>query len=113
MSSLRHATLPVALVLAAGTLFGLVLWHCTPPPAPEVPPAPPVVLPPPQPQETPEEIRARKLAFINLLLPIIQAENRRLLDDRERLDKVEQVVLHSDELIGEEDFAWIKKLADD
>lgn len=112
MSSLRHATLPVVLTLATGALFGLVLWHCTPEPAPDVPPAPVVVLPPPEPQETAEQIRARKLAFINLLLPIIQAENRRLLDDRERLDRVEQVVLHSDELISEEDFAWIKHLAD-
>ncbi|MFZ5724504.1 MAG: glucosaminidase domain-containing protein [Pseudomonadota bacterium] len=92
-------------VLAGAGLFGAVLWHCTPVPAP-----PPVVMPLPTPGETPEEIAERKRLFIDLLLPLIRAENRRLLDDRARIDRIERELANEDD-ISREDFEWLKNMA--
>lgn len=97
-------------VLAGSALFAFVLWVATPPPAP--PPPPPVVLPAPSASETAEQILQRKKLFVDLLLPIIKEENRRLLTDRERITRIEQELTVDDE-ISRDDFEWIKQMAGD
>lgn len=108
MRAVASALAPIALafasVLILGGAFTAVLWHCTPEPAP------PIVLPAPTPGETPEQIAERKRLFISLLLPIIQAENRRLLVDRVRIDRIERELSSEDE-ISRDDFEWIKYMA--
>ena len=94
-------------ILAGSALFALVLWFATPPPPP-----PAVTLPTPTQTETPEQIRERKQLFIALLLPIIQAENKRLLTDRVRITRIEQELTVKDE-ISRDDFEWLKKMAGD
>lgn len=105
---------PLALALAAvaagGLLFAGVLWHCGTPPPPA--PPPPVVLPPPVKTETVEQIRERKKLFVALLLPLVQAENARLLVDRERINRIEQELAGEDD-ISREDFEWLKQMATD
>lgn len=105
---MRGARLLVALAglaLAVG-LFSTLLVYCTPP-APVA-----VVLPPPDPGETPEQIAERKRLFIALLLPIIQAENRRLLVDRARINRIEYELSSQDD-ISRDDFDWVKQMASD
>lgn len=104
---MRRGPLIVSLTaaLAGGLLFGGTLWYSTPEPSP-----PPVVLPPPPPGETPEQIAERKKLFIDLLLPGIQRENRRLLGDRLRIDRIERELSSEDE-ISRDDFEWLKQMA--
>lgn len=94
-------------MLAGSALFALVLWFATPPPPP-----PAMTLPAPTQTETPEKIRERKQLFIELLLPIIQAENKRLLTDRARITRIEQELTVKDD-IRRDDFEWLKKMAGD
>lgn len=94
-------------ILAGSALFALVLWFATPPPPP-----PAVTLPPLTQAETPEQIRERKQLFVALLLPIIQAENKRLLTDRVRITRIEQELTVKDD-ISRDDFEWLKKMAGD
>lgn len=107
----RHLPRLIAVLLSLAGLaaFVLLLRLATPPP---VPPPPPVVLPPPSPTETAEDILERKRLFIALLLPIIQAENRRLLTDRERITRIEGELANDDD-IGKDDFDWLKQMAGD
>lgn len=90
-------------------LFAAVLHVATPEP---VPPPPPIVLPPPSNTETADDILERKRLFTALLLPIIQAENRRLLKDRERITRIEGELTNEDD-ISKDDFDWIKQMAGD
>lgn len=99
--------LAAATLLLAG-LFGGVLWYATPAP---VPPPPPIVLPPPDPGETAEEIIERKRLFVALLLPIIKSENRQLLIDRARIDRIESELTNEDD-ISRDDFFWLKETAE-
>lgn len=101
--------LAIALFAAGLVAFSALLRIATPDP---VPPPPPVVLPPPTPTETAEQILERKRLFVSLLLPIIQAENRRLLEARERITRIESE-LANDEDIGKDDFDWLKQTAGD
>jgi len=106
----RLPVLIASLLFIAGLgAFVLLLRLATPEP---VPPPPPVVLPPPSPTETADQILERKRLFIALLLPVIQAENRRLLQARERISRIEQE-LANDEDIGKDDFDWLKQTAGD
>lgn len=108
----RQIVAVTAFVLVLGgsvALFSSLLAHCTPPPAP---PPPPVVLPPPVKAETIEQIRERKRLFVALLLPMVQAENARLLVDRERINRIEQELAGEDD-ISREDFEWLKQMATD
>lgn len=91
--------------------FVLLLQHATPAAIPPPAAPPPVTLPPPSPGETAREILERKRLFVALLLPVIQAENARLLTDRRRIARIEQELSHDDE-ISRDDFDWLKQLAE-
>lgn len=104
----RTAIIPVTATLLGAALFAGVLWHSTP--AAVSPP--PIVLPAPDPGETPEQIAERKRLFIALLLPIVQEENRQLLDDRKRINRIEGELASEDE-ISRDDFEWLKQIAED
>ncbi len=93
-------------ILAGSTLFAFVLWFAMPTPPP------PVTLPSPQQTESPAQILERKQLFIALLLPIVQAENKRLLIDRARITRIEQELTTEDD-ISRDDFEWLKKMAGD
>jgi Bax protein len=103
------AAIAVLLFITGLGAFVLLLRHATPEP---VPPPPPVVLPPPTPTETAEQIVERKRLFIALLLPVVQAENRRLLQARERISRIEHELANDDD-IGKDDFDWLKQTAGD
>lgn len=108
----RHSffLLPAALlVLLLGGALASVFFYCNcqqqPAKAVEE-----VQLPPPSSRETAGDIIERKRLFIALLLPLIQAENRRLESDRARIDRIERELVREDE-ISEDDFEWIKDMA--
>lgn len=102
-----------ALILLTGLLGGAlvsVFLYCGCRPDLSMPAAESVVLPPPSPLETAEEIRERKRLFIALLLPLVQAENRRLEADRTRIDRIESE-LNGEDDISQDDFEWLKEMA--
>lgn len=108
-----HArALPAAfLLLGIALLAGLLAASLRLCPCAQVVEAPVVALPPPLALETPEQILERKRLFVAMLLPILQAENRRLLVDRERISRIEAELAREDE-ISRDDFTWLKRTAE-
>lgn len=54
----------------------------------------------------------RKFAFFSFLMPIVQAQNDALLEQRQRLGELRER-LHSGRRLGAQDLAWLERLAED